>query len=200
MKFVEGGKLDDVLKREPISPRRAAELLVKIARTTHFAHERGILHRDIKPGNILLDRRGEPHLTDFGLARLIENQSTVTNSFDVLGTPSYMAPEQAAGRVKELTAAADVYSLGAVFYQMLTGQPPFAGGTTYETIRLVMETEPRSPRLWNPKVDVDLATICVKCLEKEPQRRYTSRKWWQGRHLLWDSKAGDFAARFPSPN
>src|SRR5438876_2282537 len=174
MKFVEGGQLDDVLKREPISPRRAAELLVKIARTTHFAHERGILHRDIKPGNILLDRRGEPHLTDFGRARLIENQSTVTNSFDVLGTPSYMAPEQAAGRVKELTAAADVYSLGAVFYQMLTGQPPFAGGTTYETIRLVMETEPRSPRLWNPKVDVDLATICVKCLEKEPQRRYTS--------------------------
>jgi len=174
MKFVEGGQLDDVLKREPISPRRAGELLVKIARTTHFAHERGILHRDIKPGNILLDRRGEPHLTDFGLARLIENQSTVTNSFDVLGTPSYMAPEQAAGRVKELTTAADVYSLGAVFYQMLTGQPPFAGGTTYETIRLVMETEPRNPRLWNPKVDVDLATICQKCLEKDPKRRYES--------------------------
>src|SRR5437879_4934473 len=174
MKFVEGGKLDDVLKREPISPRRAAELLVKIARTTHFAHERGILHRDIKPGNILLDRRGEPHLTDFGLARLIENQSTVTNSFDVLGTPSYMAPEQAAGRVKELTAAADVYSLGAVFYQMLTGQPPFAGGTTYETIRLVLETEPRNTRLWNPKVDVDLATIFLKSRENNPQRRYSS--------------------------
>jgi hypothetical protein len=111
-------------------------------------------------------------LTDFGLARLIEQESTITNSFDVLGTPSYMAPEQAAGNTKELTAAADVYALGAVFYQMLTGQPPFAGGTTYETIRLVMETEPRNPRIWNPKVDVDLATICLKCLEKNPKKRY----------------------------
>jgi TolB-like protein/Flp pilus assembly protein TadD len=174
MKFVEGGQLDEVVRREPMSTRRAAELLVKIARTVHFAHERGILHRDIKPGNILVDKNGEPHLTDFGLARLIEQESTITNSFDVLGTPSYMSPEQAGGRVKELTPAADVYALGAVFYQMLTGQPPFAGGTTYETIRLMMETEPRSPRLWNPKVDVDLATICLKCLEKEPQRRYPS--------------------------
>jgi len=174
MKFVEGGQLDQIVRREPMSTRRAAELLVKIARTVQFAHERGILHRDIKPGNILLDQNGEPHLTDFGLARLIEQESTVTNSFDVLGTPSYMAPEQAAGHVKKLSPAADVYSLGAVFYQMLTGQPPFAGGTTYETIRMVLESEPRSPRLWNPKVDVDLATICLKCLEKEPQRRYPS--------------------------
>ena len=174
MKFVEGGQLDQIVRREPMSTRRAAELLVKIARTVQFAHEHGILHRDIKPGNILLDQHGEPHLTDFGLARLIEQESTVTNSFDVLGTPSYMAPEQAAGHVKKLSPAADVYSLGAVFYQMLTGQPPFAGGTTYETIRMVLESEPRSPRLWNPKVDVDLATICLKCLEKEPQRRYPS--------------------------
>jgi serine/threonine protein kinase/Tfp pilus assembly protein PilF len=174
MKFVEGGQLDEVVKREPMSARRAAELLVKIARTVHFAHEHGILHRDIKPGNILLDRHGEPHLTDFGLARLIEQESTVTNSFDVLGTPSYMSPEQAAGRAKELTAAADVYSLGAVFYQMLTGEPPFAGGTTYETIRMVLESEPRNPQVRNPQVDVDLATICLKCLEKDPQRRYAT--------------------------
>src|SRR5262249_31198824 len=174
MKFVEGGQLDQMIKREPMTPRRAVELLVKIARTVQFAHEHGILHRDIKPGNILLDRQGEPHLTDFGLARLIESQSTVTNSFDVLGTPSYMAPEQAAGHGKELTAAADIYSLGAVFYQMLTGEPPFAGGTTYETIRLVMETEPRNPRVRNPKVDVDLSTICLKCLEKDPAKRYAS--------------------------
>jgi TolB-like protein/Tfp pilus assembly protein PilF/predicted Ser/Thr protein kinase len=172
MKFVEGGQLDALVRWEPVSPRRAADLLVKIARTVQFAHERGILHRDIKPGNILLDRQGEPHLTDFGLARLIEQESTITNSFDVLGTPSYMAPEQAAGHTKELTAAVDVYALGAVFYQMLTRQPPFAGGTTYETIRLVIETEPRNPRLWNPKVDVDLATICLKCLEKDPKKRY----------------------------
>jgi TolB-like protein/Tfp pilus assembly protein PilF len=174
MKFIEGGQLDHSLKREPMSPRRAVELLVKIARTVQFAHEHGILHRDIKPGNILLDCHGEPHLTDFGLARLIENHSTVTNSFDVLGTPSYMAPEQAAGHAKELTASADLYSLGAVFYQMLTGEPPFAGGTTYETIRLVMENEPRNPRIRNPKVDVDLATICLKCLEKDPTKRYSS--------------------------
>ena len=174
MKFVEGGQLDEVVRREPMSTRRAAELLVKIARTVHFAHERGILHRDIKPGNILVDKNGEPHLTDFGLARLIEQESTITNSFDVLGTPSYMSPEQAGGRVKELTPAADVYALGAVFYQMLTGQPPFAGGTTYETIKLVLETEPRRPRLWNSKADVDLETICLKCLEKDPQRRYSS--------------------------
>lgn len=172
MKFVEGGQLDQVIKREPISPRQAAELLVTIARTVQFAHEHRILHRDIKPGNILLDRNGEPHLTDFGLARLTEQESTVTNSFDILGTPSYMSPEQAAGDTKELSATTDVYSLGAVFYQMLTGDPPFAGGTTYETIRMVLESEPRNPRARNPKVDLDLATICLKCLEKNPARRY----------------------------
>lgn len=172
MKFIEGGQLDEAIKREPMSLRNAAELLVKIARTVHFAHEHRILHRDIKPGNILLDRNGEPHLTDFGLARLIEQESTVTNSNDILGTPSYMSPEQAAGHTKELTAAADVYSLGAVFYQMLTGEPPFAGGTTYETIRMVLESEPRNPRVRNPKIDLDLATICLKCLEKDPARRY----------------------------
>ncbi len=176
MKFVEGGQLDEVLRREPVSSRRAAELFVKIARTVHFAHERGILHRDIKPGNILLDKHGEPYLTDFGLARWIEQESTVTNSFDVLGTPSYMPPEQAAGQAKELTPAADVYSLGAVFYQMLTGRAPFVGGTPYETIRLVVETAPRNPQLWNSKVDVHLATICLKCLEKDPQRRYPSAR------------------------
>src|SRR6185503_17790389 len=106
--------------------------------------------------------------------RLIQQDSTVTNSFDVLGTPSYMSPEQAAGGAKEVDAKADVYSLGAVFYHMLTGEPPFAGGTTYETIRLVLETEPRNPRARNSKVDVDLATICLKCLDKDPQRRYGS--------------------------
>lgn len=176
MKFVEGGCLDEVARREPMSTRGAVELLVKVARTVQFAHERGILHRDIKPGNILLDDNGEPHLTDFGLARLIEQESTITNSFEVLGTPSYMPPEQAAGRTKELTPAADVYSLGAVFYQLLTGEPPFAGGTTYETIRLVLEFEPRNPRTRNAKLDVDIATICLKCLQKEPAKRYPTAK------------------------
>ena len=172
MGLVEGGQLDAVAKPMPI--RRAVELIVKVARTVHYAHERGIVHRDIKPGNILLDGKGEPHLTDFGLARLVETESTVTRTMEVLGTPSYMAPEQAVGNNSQLTSATDVYGLGAVLYQLLTGHPPFAGGTTFETVRLVLDTEPRQPRLWNPKIDRDLATICLKCLEKDPQRRYSS--------------------------
>ena len=174
MKFVEGGQLDEVVRREAMPPRCAAELIAKVARTVHYAHERGILHRDIKPGNILLDAEGEPHLTDFGLARLVETESTVTHTLEVLGTPSYMAPEQAAGNNSALTATTDVYALGAVLYQLLTGHPPFAGGTTYETIKLLLDTEPRQPRLWNPKIDRDLSTICLKCLEKDPQCRYSS--------------------------
>jgi serine/threonine-protein kinase len=174
MQFIEGGRLDQILKRDSLAPGHAAELLVKIARTVQFAHEHGILHRDIKPGNILLDRQGEPHLTDFGLARLLEQESTITHSSDVLGTPSYMSPEQAEGNNVRVSRATDVYGLGAVLYQLLTGHPPFAGGTTYETIRLVLDTQPRQPRLWNRKVDRDLSTICLKCLEKDPKRRYSS--------------------------
>ena len=174
MNFIEGGQLDEVVKREPMPIRRAMELIAKLARTVHYAHEHGILHRDIKPGNILLDAKSEPMLTDFGLARLVEADSTVTGTLEVMGTPSYMAPEQAAGNNAQLTSATDVYGLGAVLYQLLTGHPPFAGGTTYETIRLVLDTEPRQPRLLNPKIDRDLSTICLKCLEKDPERRYSS--------------------------
>jgi TolB-like protein/predicted Ser/Thr protein kinase/Tfp pilus assembly protein PilF len=174
MKFVEGGQLDEVVRQSPLSIRQSAELIAKVARTVHYAHEHGILHRDIKPGNILLDGKGEPHLTDFGLARLVESESTITRTVEVLGTPSYMAPEQAAGNNIQLTSGTDVYGLGAVLYQLLTGHPPFAGGTTYETIKLLLETEPRPPRLWNPKIDRDLSTICLKCLDKDPQRRYSS--------------------------
>jgi TolB-like protein/Flp pilus assembly protein TadD/predicted Ser/Thr protein kinase len=174
MGLVDGGQLDAVAKREPMPVRHAAELIAKLARTVHYAHEHGILHRDIKPGNILLDTKGEPHLTDFGLARLVETESTVTRTMEVLGTPSYMAPEQAVGNNARVAGATDIYGLGAVLYQLLTGHPPFAGGTTFETVRLVLDTDPRQPRLWNPKVDRDLATICLKCLEKDPQRRYSS--------------------------
>src|SRR5205814_1621757 len=174
MKFVEGGQLDEVIRRTPMSIRQAAELIAKVARTVHYAHEHGILHRDIKPGNILLDQKGEPHLTDFGLARLVETESTVTRTMEVLGTPSYMAPEQAVGNNAAICSATDVYGLGAVLYQLLTGHPPFAGGTSYETIKFLLNTEPRDLRLWNPKIDRDLSTICVKCLEKDPQRRYPS--------------------------
>jgi serine/threonine protein kinase/tetratricopeptide (TPR) repeat protein len=187
MGLVEGGKLDEVIEsgrrrdadssrgeREPMPIRRAAELIAKLARTVHYAHEHGILHRDIKPGNILLDENGEPHLTDFGLARLSEIESDVTSTTEVLGTPSYMAPEQARGNKAEISKATDVYGLGAVLYHLLTGHPPFAGGTTYETTRLLLDTEPRQPRLWNPKMDRELSMICLKCLEKDPQRRYLS--------------------------
>ena len=184
MKFVEGGQLDEVSRsatadsscgeRTPMPIRRAVELIAKIARTVHYAHEHGILHRDIKPGNILLDQKGEPHLTDFGLARLVESESSVTHTLDVLGTPSYMAPEQAMGNNAAVSSATDVYGLGAVLYQLLTGQPPFAGGATYETIKLLLDTEPRQPRLLNSKIDRDLSTICLKCLEKDPNRRYSS--------------------------
>ncbi len=174
MKFVEGGQLDEVARREPMPIRPAVELIAKVARTVHYAHEHGILHRDIKPGNILLDAKGEPHLTDFGLARLVESESSVTHTLDVLGTPSYMAPEQSVGNNAAVSSVTDVYGLGAVLYQLVTGQPPFAGGTTYETIKLLLDTEPRQPRLINPKIDRDLSTICLKCLEKDPKRRYFS--------------------------
>src|SRR5207245_4702073 len=174
MGFIEGGQLDAVAKREPMPLRHAAELIAKVARTIHYAHERGILHRDIKPGNILLDAKGEPHLTDFGVARLVETESTVTRTLEVLGTPSYMAPEQAVGNNDAISNATDVYGLGAVLYQLLTGHPPFAGGTTYETIKLLLNTEPRRPRVLNPKIDRTLSTLCIKCLEKAPRRRYSS--------------------------
>lgn len=174
MKFVEGGQLDEVVKQTPMSIRQAAELIAKVARTVHYAHEHGILHRDIKPGNILLDANGEPQLTDFGLARLVESESTVTRTMEVLGTPSYMAPEQAVGNNAAVGSVTDVYGLGAVLYQLLTGQAPFAGGTTYETIKLLLDTEPRQPRQLNQKIDRDLSTICLKCLEKDPKRRYSS--------------------------
>jgi serine/threonine protein kinase/tetratricopeptide (TPR) repeat protein len=174
MRFVEGDCLDDVVSRGLISVQQAAELIAKVARTVHYAHEHGILHRDIKPGNILLDANGEPHLTDFGLARLVEPGSTVTGSLEVMGTPSYMAPEQAVGNNAAVSSATDVYGLGAVLYELLTGHPPFAGGTTYETIHLLLDSEPRQPRLWNPKVDRDLSAVCLKCLEKNPRHRYSS--------------------------
>src|SRR5205814_1495838 len=174
MKFVEGGQIDKVVKHKPMTIRQAAELIAKVARTVHYAHEHGILHRDIKPGNILLDTKGEPQLTDFGLARLVEAESTVTRTMEVMGTPSYMAPEQAAGEYTKLSNATDVYGLGAVLYQLLTGHPPFAGSTTYEIIKLLLDSEPRPPRLLNPKIDRELSTICLKCLEKDPRRRYSS--------------------------
>src|SRR5204863_7318812 len=168
IEVLEGGQLGGVGKRAPIPIGRGVELMADVARTVHYAHEHGILHREIKPGNILLDTKGEAHLTDFGLARLVESESSVTHTLDVLGTPSYMAPEQAIGNNAAVSSTTDVYGLGAVLYQLLTSQPPFAGGATYETIKLLLDTEPKKPRLLNPKIDRDVSTICLKCLEKDP--------------------------------
>jgi serine/threonine-protein kinase len=176
MKLVEGAQIDEAIKRTPLSIRQSRELIAKVARTVQYAHEHGILHRDIKPGNILLDQKGEPHLTDFGLARLVETESTVTRTREVMGTPSYMAPEQAVGDNAATSSATDVYGIGAVLYQLLTGHPPFVGGTSYETIKLLLDTEPRQPRLWSRKIDRDLSTICLKCLEKDPKRRYSTAR------------------------
>ena len=211
MKLIEGEPLDKVSESERMSPRQATEVIARLARTLHYAHERGVLHRDIKPGNILIDRKGDPHLTDFGLARLVETESTVTRTTEALGTPSYMAPEQAKGNNTRVTSATDVYGLGAVLYHLLTGHPPFAGGTTYETIRLVLESEPRHPRLWNAKTDRDLATICLKCLEKDPQRRYSTalalaedlERWLkhepiQARHITMLARGRKWVRRNPA--
>ena len=174
MRLVEGQTLGASLGGHPLEPRRAAELLVSVARAAHYAHQRGVLHRDLKPNNILLDAQGKPHLTDFGLAKLLERDTDLTLSGAVLGTPSYMAPEQAAGNTKQLTIAADVYGLGAVFFEMLTGRPPFMGETSLATVRQVLDQDPPPPLSLNPAVPADLATICLKCLEKDPTRRYGS--------------------------
>ncbi|MCI0541905.1 MAG: protein kinase [Verrucomicrobiales bacterium] len=174
MKWIEGGTLGRRIEAARPGPREAASLVLKLARAAHYAHQRGVLHRDIKPGNVLLNPDGEPFLTDFGLAKLVEKESTVTRTMAVLGTPSYMSPEQASGHTKHLSTAADVWGLGAVLYELLTGRPPFAGGTTMETIRQVLDKEPIAPRHLNPAADTDLEVICLKCLRKEPGQRYGS--------------------------
>jgi WD40 repeat protein len=173
MKLVQGGSLAAQVPRFAADPRAAAQLVATVARAVHHAHQRGILHRDIKPGNVLMDREGQPHVTDFGLAKKIEGDSKLTHSGAILGTPNYMAPEQAAAK-KGLTTAVDVYALGAVLYELLTGRPPFLAATPLETLLLVMGNDPEPPRTLSPKIDRDLETVCLKCLRKEPEKRYDS--------------------------
>src|SRR5207248_4165516 len=175
MQYVEGTTLADLLKqRGPLPPREAVQYMVAICRAVYRAHENGILHRDLKPSNVLIDRDGRPHVTDFGLAKRVEADFSLTRSGAIVGTPSYMAPEQAAGSRGVLSPATDVYSLGTILYESLTGRPPFQAASAVDTIMLVLEQEPLSPRLLNSKLDRDLELICLKCLQKPPDLRYAS--------------------------
>jgi eukaryotic-like serine/threonine-protein kinase len=179
MKLVEGESLAHQIKLKKqeecaYDPEAAAQLTATLARSVHFAHERGFLHCDLKPSNILLERDGRPYVTDFGLAKRASEDSSLSISGAILGTPSYMAPEQASGSRKGLSAATDVYGLGAILYELLTGSPPFRNETVMETVVDVLERDPSPPRELRPEIPKELETICLKCLEKSPQQRYPS--------------------------
>ena len=174
MEFIEGMSLDQKLAHGPLPSKAAARYVRVLSRAVHHAHEQGIVHRDLKPSNILIDQYDEPHITDFGLAKNIRKDQGQTRTGSVLGTPSYMAPEQAQGKTNELGPLCDVYSLGAILYELLTGRPPFRAATPYDTVMQVIEHEPVPPRLLNPEIDHDVETICLKCLEKDPKLRYAS--------------------------
>jgi WD40 repeat protein len=172
LEFVEGGSLAQKLAGTPLPARQAAQLVETVARGVHAAHERRIIHRDLKPANVLLTADGTPKITDFGLAKRVDAGPGLTESGVIVGTPSYMAPEQAGGNSKEIGPACDVYALGANLYELLTGRPPFKAATAWDTVLQVLHKEPVSPRLLNPTIYRDLETICLKCLAKEPARRF----------------------------
>ena len=183
LEFCGGGSLDKKLAGTPLPARAAAALLEELARGVQAAHDKGVIHRDLKPANVLLADDGTPKITDFGLAKKYAGEpealatgAGVTQTGSVMGTPSYMAPEQAGGKSKELGPACDIYALGAVLYECLTGRPPFKAATPLDTILQVVSEEPVPPSRLNRKVPRDLETICLKCLAKDPQRRYRTAK------------------------
>jgi hypothetical protein len=173
MKLATGGSLADRVPELMADPHAAAALVGRLARAVHFAHQHGILHRDLKPANVLLDSDGNPLITDFGLAKRTGADSGITQSGAIVGTPSYMAPEQARGG-RQITTAADVYALGAILYELLAGRPPFRAASVMDTIYQVMEDPPADPKSFNPTADRDLCAIALKCLEKDPAARYES--------------------------
>lgn len=180
MRLVEGVTLAALLNKGPLRPHDAARYLATVARAVHFAHEKGILHRDLKPSNILIDKHDEPLISDFGLAKRVTAPAGVTTSSGltlsgaIVGTPAYMPPEQVTGSRGVPGPASDVYSLGVILYEMLTGRPPFQAPTAVDTLLLVLDQDPVRPGMLNPKVDADLELICLKCLQKEPELRYAS--------------------------
>jgi eukaryotic-like serine/threonine-protein kinase len=174
LELLEGGTLKDRLAGNPQPLRETAKLLSTLARAVHAAHEAGVLHRDIKPSNVLFDHEGSPKIADFGLAKRLDVEDGETITGQVIGTPSYMAPEQAQGWAREIGHAVDIYALGAILYEMLTGRPPIKGETQAETLRLVIEEDPVTPSHLRPKLSFDLETICLKCIAREPQKRYAS--------------------------
>src|SRR5437773_5544509 len=192
MKFASGGSLLDAAPALRNEPRRSVALMAKVARAVQYAHVQGILHRDLKPGNILLDGRGEPLVSDFGLAKWLDTPSDVTHTLTIFGTPGYIAPEQANGSAAKLTPAADIYSLGAILFNLLTGRAPFLGEHALAVIQQAAEKPAPKLRSFTPRLDHDLETICAKCLEREPNARYRSagdlaedlERWLAGRHII----------------
>jgi len=176
MGFVEGESLAQTVAGGPLPARRAAELVKQVAESVHYAHERGVIHRDLKPANVLLDLEGRPRITDFGLAKTIQNDRGLTATGQVMGTPSYMPPEQASGQTEHIGPPADVYALGAILYCLLTGRPPFQASSPMDTLLQVLEREPVPPHELNLSVPRDLETIALKCLQKESRRRYGSAR------------------------
>jgi tRNA A-37 threonylcarbamoyl transferase component Bud32 len=174
MDFVAGKSLAELVREKPLSPEQAASYVKTTAQAVQFAHDRGILHRDLKPQNVLIDSLDCPRITDFGLAKQVGTDSGLTRTGDVLGSPSYMPPEQASGEMEKVGPQSDVYSLGAILYELLTGQAPFRGATALETLCQVIQSPPVPPRKLNPAVPRELETICLKCMEKSPANRFAS--------------------------